>query len=136
MVFKRPFRLNRTSFVWEWCKIVWYSSMVSCNRFSAGVWEWCKIVWYSSASAMNMLQARVWEWCKIVWYSSGICDIYSILVVWEWCKIVWYSSYKTSFCFINWFENDVKLYGIQANAKRQNLCVRFENDVKFVTLVM
>lgn len=34
------------------------------------------------------------------------------------------------------FENDVKLYGIQANAKRQNLCVRFENDVKFVTLVM
>lgn len=34
------------------------------------------------------------------------------------------------------FENDVKLYGIQAKGEKEKMDKLFENDVKFVTLVM
>ena len=34
------------------------------------------------------------------------------------------------------FENDVKLYGIQAKGEKEKMDKLFENDVKFVSLVM
>ena len=53
-----------------------------------------------------------------------------MLGVWEWCKNVWYSSRYDIFRFKSLFENDVKMYGTQADIYSIDGCGLFENDVK------
>ena len=72
----------------------------------------------------------VWEWCKNVWYSNTLSRETYCTLVWEWCKNVWYSNKKLSDTIREWFENDVKMYGIQTMICYENSNGKFENDVK------
>ena len=51
-------------------------------------------------------------------------------MVWEWCKNVWYTSWNGCIISRTVFENDVKMYGTQAQHSMYWEQSVFENDVK------
>ena len=152
MVLKRSANSLHSSYVWEWCKNVWYSNGVQTHYtprmfendvkmygtqtiqtpYSHGftVWEWCKNVWYSNESFIDSYGIVVWEWCKNVWYSNFVTFSIPPSTVWEWCKNVWYSNKINNGDDSTPFENDVKMYGTQTTGPVHINSFPFENDVK------
>ena len=61
---------------------------------------------------------------------TGAVGYHDESAVWEWCKNVWYSNLYVSRIRVDWFENDVKMYGTQTVCEARSQISPFENDVK------